>query len=115
MTDQHAASLIGLSAFPPGWATHPVYRAGELAGFFCTLGNEIHCHRMQSFRGRWLTRQDLERLTRPLFEKYGHLTTKVRKANACGQKFVGRLGFVPSGEDETTIHYTAERLHHARI
>lgn len=100
---------------PYGWVEHPVIRNGEQVGFFCTQGNEIHCYRLESAKGRWLTRQDLERLTAPLFEQYGHIVTKVRKTNAAGQIFVTRLGFYATGEDDNIIYYKAERLTHARL
>lgn len=100
---------------PEGWAEHPVYRGGEQVGFFCVRGNEIHCYRLESAQGRWLTRQDLERLTTPIFKEYGHLITKVRKANMAGHRFVTRLGFKPTADDGTNIHYRAERLNHARL
>lgn len=89
-------------------------RDGEQVGFFCVQGSEIHCYRLESSKGRWLTRQDLERLTAPLFRQFGHITTRVRKANMAGHRFVTRLGFVATADDDTNIHYRAERLHHAR-
>jgi len=99
---------------PDGWTEHPVYRQGQRVGFFCVQGNEIHCHRLDSAQGHWLTRQDLERLTAPLFAQFGHLTTKVRQGNAAGHRFVTRLGFHATGSDNDNIYYRAERLHHAR-
>ena len=100
---------------PNGWTEHPVLREGQQVGFFCVMGNEIHCYRVESFNGRWLTRQDIERLTAPLIQQYGHVTTKVRKANSAGHRFVTRLGFKAMADDGTNIHYKAERLHHARL
>ena len=100
---------------PDGWTEHPVYRDGQQVGFFCVLGNEIHCYRLESSKGCWLTRQDLERLTAPIFEQYGHLITKVRQSNAAGHRFVSRLGFEATADDDTNIYYRAERLHHARL
>lgn len=100
---------------PEGWSEHPVYRGGEQVGFFCVLLNEIHCYRLESAKGHWLTRQDLERLTTPLFIQYGHIVTKVRKANTAGHRFVTRLGFVATTDEGDNIHYRAERLNHARL
>ena len=100
---------------PDGWAEHPVMRGGKQVGFFCVQANEIHCFRLDSAKGHWLTRQDLEQLTAPIFKEYGHLITKVRKANTTGHRFVTRLGFAPTADDGINIHYRAERLHHARL
>lgn len=99
---------------PEGWTIVDVVRGGEVVGFFCTSGPEIHCWREETHKGRWLTRQDLERLTRPLFHLYGRITTKVRIGNEQGHRFVTRLGFVPVGADSQTIHYECKRLRHAR-
>lgn len=100
---------------PDGWTVVDVVRAGEVVGFFCTKGNEIHCWREESHAGHWLTRQDIERLTEPLFRQYGHITTKVRANNATGQVFVTRLGFTETHRDDLLIHYQCERLRHARL
>lgn len=100
---------------PDGWEITPVYRRGEMAGFFCVQGNEIHAHRAEEYRGHWLTRQDLERLTRPLFAEYGVIRTKVRTENAEGHEFVSRLGFTKTGERDGLTYYKAERLRHARF
>jgi hypothetical protein len=100
---------------PDGWTGHPVMRGGEQVGWFCVQGNEIHCYRLDSAQGHWLTRQDLERLTAPIFKEHGHLVTKVRKSNAAGQRFVTRLGFAATGSDDHNIHYRTERLRHARL
>lgn len=99
---------------PDGWAEYPIHRGEQKVGFFFVKNNEIHCFRLDSAKGNWLTRQDLERLTAPIFRQYGHLTTKVKKTNFQGQRFVTRLGFYVASEDDDTINYRAERLNHAR-
>jgi hypothetical protein len=97
------------------WDVVEVKRAGKRVGFFIVCGNEIHCFRVDDAKGRWITRQDLERLTKPVFKKFGALTTRVRKENEQGHTFVQRLGFVPVGDDAATIHYECKRLKHARL
>ena len=114
MTQEEAETISGFK-FPLGWSFIPVHRRGEVAGFFCTQGAEIHCFRIPSFDGHWLTRQDLERRTRPIFEEYGFLLTKVGMQNLQGHSFVKRLGFHAIGQDDHTIFYKAERLNHARL
>lgn len=106
--------ILGVQV-PPGWDVTPIYRRGQLAGFFCVQGNEIHAYRSEAFSGRWLTRQDLERLTRPLFKRYGYLRTKVRDQNKTGHRFVTRLGFVEVGRAHGMTYYEAQRLNHARL
>lgn len=115
MTPLEAAALLGAPNFPDGWDFTEIHRCGELAGFICTQGAEIHCFRIDSYKGAWMPRQELERITRPILEKFGHLSTKVRTENFQGHLFVKRLGFRQIGHDETSIHYKAERLKHARL
>jgi RimJ/RimL family protein N-acetyltransferase len=100
---------------PEGWSTVDVIRQGEVVGFFCTKDNEIHCWRDESHKGRWITRQDLERLTAPLFARFGHIKTSVRLENRAGHHFVSRLGFIETGRDDNLVFYKCERLKHARL
>lgn len=115
MTAQQAALLLGWAAFPAGWTFTEVKRHGAMVGFFCVKDNEIHAFRLPSHAGRWLTRQDIEAITRPLIETYGHVKTMVRSENSQGQRFVERLGFVRTHEANDLIYYQTERLRHARL
>lgn len=99
---------------PAGWDVQEVNRDGKRVGFFCVQENEIHCWRDESAAGRWITRQDLERLTKPLFLKYGVIKTKVRIQNLQGHRFVSRLGFHATSQDDHFIYYECKRLRHAR-
>lgn len=106
--------LLG-GSLPDGWEVVEIMRSGELAGLFCTKENEIHCHRIESFAGRWLTRQDIERLIQPLFVRFGFLKTKVRKQNMIGHEFVQRLGFKPVSDDGLCVFYESRKINHARL
>jgi len=115
MDKERAALLMCVPDFPDGWEFYPIYRHGELAAFICYQGNEIHCFRVESVNGMWLTHQTLERYVQPLIDKYGFVTTRVRDHNKTGQRFVTRLGFVQQFAQDGCIHYKAERLNHARL
>lgn len=114
MTDQDAARLLGIEQFPPGWQFWLVHRRGQLAGFFCFKGNEIHAYRLDAFAGHWLTRQDVEAVSAPLLQKFGSVRTTVRTDNTTGHQFVTRLGFCATHEADGLTHYATERLNHAR-
>ena len=114
LTRRQAAELMGIAEFPDGWDFVPVHRKGQLAGFFCTQGAEIHCFRLESFKGSWLTHQDIERLTLPIFAEFGCLLTKVENWNDCGKTFVERLGFKAERKCNSFTHYKATDLRHAR-
>jgi hypothetical protein len=100
---------------PEGWTEHLVLRNNKKVGLFVIQANEIHCLRDDSYAGRWLTRQDLERLTQPIFQKYGYLVTKVSNGNLNGDRFVKRLGFYKIFNDCDNTHYRADKLNHSRV
>ena len=108
-------TLAELRQALPDWKFVEVRRGGAVIGCFVVKGNEIHCWQDGTNAGRWITRQDLERLTKPLFALYGQIKTKVRKSNQAGQQFVTRMGFHQVGEDADCFHYECERLKHARL
>ena len=99
---------------PQGWTEHPIYQGGQQVAFFCTKDAEIHCYRLEEFAGRWYPREEIERITWPIFAEFGCVLTSVRRANVQGHRFVKRLGFYPVAEDDKTIYYRAERLTHAK-
>jgi ribosomal protein S18 acetylase RimI-like enzyme len=109
MTQQEAEALLGFQV-GPGWTFHALCR-GE--AFVMVKGSEIHGFRLDQHKGRWLTRTVFRDLLEPLRRQYGFLTTKVRKDNRTGQRFVARIGFEPCGEDERCIYYVARSLKHA--
>lgn len=114
MTQADAEQALGFK-MPGPWDIREVKRAGRRVGFFCLQGNEIHAWREQDSAGHWLTRQDLEQLTAPLFKRYGHIRTKVRQDNHTGHRFVTRLGFQSVGEAHGMTYYEAQRINHARL
>lgn len=114
MTQDEAEKLTGLQ-FTPGWVFHEIKRGGVLAGFVMQSGPEVHVFRLPEFTGRWFTRQDVENTIGKVIAEHGKATTKVRKQNLTGHRFVRRVGFVPVADDGSVIHYECERLKHARL
>lgn len=115
LTLDEAAMYLGWASIPQGWTVQPIERVGVLAGFVLIGGNEIHAFRLPAYIGRWGTRRDIEKVTGPLIDKYGCVTTKVMTSNAAGRKFVTRLGFVKTHEFSGITHYKAMRFNHARL
>ncbi len=114
MTQQAYTKESGL-VLPDEWTVEDIYVDGKYAGFWAVKDNEIHCWRKPEFQGRWLTHQKIEKLTKPLFEKYGKIVTKVRLDNEQGHQFIKRLGFKETHKDESCVYYETERLNHARF
>ena len=115
MTPEEAALHLGWDAWPDGWQPQEIKRGDALVGFWLIKGNEIHAYRLPQWKGRWLTRGELERISHQILQVHGVMTTRVRCANKQGQQFVERLGFVPVGLQNGCILYKTERLTHARL
>ena len=116
LTLEEAAKHLGWASIPQGWTVVPIARCAHvMTGFVLIGGNEIHAFRLPEFKGRWLTQHDIKRVTQPLIDKYGCVTTKVPTSNATGRKFVTRLGFVKTHEFSGITHYKATRFNHARL
>ena len=114
MEADEAARLLGWELVPDGWGFVEIHRDGKLAAFFLVRGNEIHVHRLPAYKGRWLTRQDVERVGLPMIAEHGAIVTTVMLVNAAGHKFVQRMGFTRTHEKDGIVHYRTERLTHAR-
>lgn len=114
MNQAQAERLLGFS-IEPGWTFATIERGGELAAFVMHKGSEVHVHTVAGFAGRWLTRQDVERVLLPILKTYGEVTTKVSADNLTGQRFVERLGFVRVGEAPGVHLFRATRFNHARL
>jgi hypothetical protein len=114
MTEQEASSLLGF-AVPDGWKFIEIHRGGTLAAFVLVKGAEIHVSRLPEFKGRWLTRQDVERICLPIIKQFGHVKTAVMASNSAGQAFVQRLGFNRQHESNGIVHYRTEKVKHARL
>lgn len=109
-----AQELIGLT-FDSEWEFYGILRQTVLAGIVLIKNSEIHCWRNSSFNGRWLTRQDIQHILNHIKDEYGTVTTSVMKSNEVGHRFVQRLGFKPSKEDDKVRYYEMERLNHERL
>ena len=111
---EEAEKLIKL-CFDSSWNFYKVSKENSLSGIVLIKDNEIHCWRSPTFKGRWITRQDIENTLGTLIKKYSFVKTSVLKENSVGHKFVQRLGFKPVKEDEKVIYYETEYLNHARL
>ena len=112
---QRAAELLGIEWFPEGWDFAAIHRAGQFVGFVCTKHDEIHCFRLDAFKGAWMTRQKIAQHIQPLIDRHGSAITTVRPDNDQGHAFVQRLGFVRCGERNGQTLYDIKRLKHARL
>jgi hypothetical protein len=84
-----------------GWDVHEHAQSGRLVGFAITKGTEFHCHLLPGFK---LNRREMREFLRPLFEKHGFLTTRVRIEDLANQRFNKVFGFERTWSDDR-FHY----------
>jgi hypothetical protein len=114
LTQAEAEALLGFRV-TPGWVFHEIKRGGVLAGFVMQLGAELHVFRLPGFAGRWLMREEIDRILTATIAEHGKATTKTTKQNTTGQKFIQRLGFRQTADDGQILYYECERPRHARL
>lgn len=98
--DQYADALAW-------WEIEPIIVAGELAGALMAFRNKLHIVVRPEFHGRWLKRWMLAFL-QDRIDEYGPLETTVFKSNDQAIRFVERLGFQRTDENDKEIRYTLE-------
>jgi len=79
------------------------YREGRLIGAVTYDGPEFH---FVMAGGYTVKRADVIEVLKPLIDRYGMVKTKTPREDKRQQRFNERFGFVRSGEDDETIHYT---------
>lgn len=84
------------------WSIHPFYEGQTLMGCAFTLGTEFHCRLLPGFK---LNRSMMREFMRPLFDKYGFLTTRVEHGDTANRRFNKVFGFVPTWADETHQYF----------
>lgn len=95
----------------PGWEVLEHRQGGELAGFAIIKGTEFHCQLFDGFR---LNRQEMREFLRPLLERYGFLTTRVRHEDIANQRFNKVFGFEKTWSDETYHYFIMAELPFAK-
>lgn len=95
------AELLAQAKTLPGWEVFEHYQQGALAGFAILKGTEFHC---QLFPGFKLRRKEMREFLRPLFERHGHLTTRVAHGDLANQRFNKVFGFERTWSDDQ-FHY----------
>ena len=86
------------------WDTVPVDIDGEHVATAIVKGTEIHFALVADWRPEG-TRGRIRAFLAPLLERRGYLTTRVRLDRPHEQKFVQRLGFAPTWNDENFRYY----------
>jgi hypothetical protein len=89
--------LIEAARALPDWELIEHHQNGARAGFALMKGSEFHCHLHPGFR---LRRAEMREFLRPLFERYGFLTTRVEHGDTANQRFNKVFGFERTWSDD---------------
>lgn len=91
----------------PGWEVFEHRQDNTLVGFAMLKGTEFHCHLFEGFK---LRRAEMREFLRPLFERHGHLTTRVEHADLANQRFNKVFGFQRTWSDDRYHYFILDRL-----
>lgn len=91
----------------PDWSVLEYFQDGRIAGFVMLKGTEFHC---RLFAGSKLRRSEMRDFLRPIFERYGHLTTRVEHGDAANERFNKLFGFERTWSDGRYHYFLMSEL-----
>lgn len=83
------------------WEAIPFSQDGEIVGTALIKGCEFHCLTLPAFK---LRRQQMRDFLKPLFDRFGMLTTRVEHSDILNQRFNKAFGFKRTWSDHR-YHY----------
>lgn len=83
------------------WETIPFVQDGQMVGAALIKGCEFHCLTLPAFK---LRRQQMRDFLKPLFDRFGMLTTRVEHSDIANQRFNKSFGFKRTWSDDR-YHY----------
>lgn len=94
-----------------GWDISPLIIDGQRVGAYMIKGHEGHIHVEPQFAKRY-ARRLIKNYLEPVIKEHGYLTT-ISFKEPIAKRFLERLGFYKTGEDENFYHYRidATRIH----
>jgi len=103
-------SAYGFNADAPnGWDVLAIVDGDNVIGGVLVKGPEAHIGVTRTTNIRHV----LRKVIGDQIKAHGYATTSVRKTNTRGQRFVERIGYTKSREDEALIHYVLKELRYA--
>lgn len=106
MDDQEAVD----QAVRNGWDIHTYTRDGKVAAYAMVRGTEIHVKVYEAFRYRIIHRVATQEFLRPIFDRHGFLTTRVLQGDEESRRFVERVGFKMTWEDDNFRYFMLTAL-----
>jgi hypothetical protein len=88
-----------------GWELIPFTFHGEHVGTAVLSGTEIHFALMPGTQIKGSIRGTVREFTQPLLDRFGFLTTRVGHDRPAQKRFVQRIGFNPTWENDIMQFY----------
>lgn len=109
---RQGTSLAGpdIVRFFEDWEVIPGYVNDEHVMTAVLKGTEIHVALVPGWKPLTSHRGAIRAFTKPLLERLGFLTTRVRHDKPAQKRFVQRMGFKPTWRDENVEYYLLGRL-----
>lgn len=90
-----------VNAVASNWDVIPFSQGGVLGGVALMRGTEFHCIVLPHFK---LRRKEMREFLRPLFDRHGMLTTKLKHGDTANERFNRTFGFKRTWSDNR-YHY----------
>lgn len=101
------ASADELRRVAGDWEVFEHRQGGELSGVAILRGTEFHCQLLQGFK---LRRSEMREFLRPMFDRHGFLTTRVRHEDTANQRFNRAFGFERTWSDDRFHYFILSKL-----
>ena len=92
------------------WDATPGFVDGQHVATLVSKGTEVHFSLVPGWRPKASHRGAIRELLRPVFDRYGFLTTRVRHDRPHLKTFVRRVGFHPTWRDTDHEYFLLGRL-----
>lgn len=99
-----------IKAYLAGWEAIPAMHEGRHVATAILRGTEIHFAFASGWRPRACERRRIREFLAPLLGRRGFLTTRIKHSKPEQKKFVERVGFNPTWQDNDCQYYLLGRL-----
>lgn len=87
------------------WEIHPVKFNGKIIGAIIQKDGDIHTTIAPEYQKRWNPRPYIKNILYPALRKYGEIKSQSAKNDVRGRKWLEKLGFTLTSEDEENYYF----------
>lgn len=97
--------VLSKSLEDQGWVVHPVYFRAKIIGAIIERNGEIHTSISPKYQRHWNPRPYVKSILIPALEKLETILSDAARNDVRAQRWLEKLGFVRSNEDQERIYY----------